>query len=173
MQVRKQKLPWWLSCQRIRLQCRRPGSDPWVRKIPWRREWLPTPGFLPGESHGQRSLEGSEEAVPGPSVFPSGEPGVSGDFWGSQEGCQGPFRPSGRLFQNFPQFIVIHRVKGFGIVNKAEIDEGIGLYDCGGCQVASLKSVGQASRLETQAGFLCCSLEERILFPPGNLRFCF
>ena len=32
--------------------------DPWVRKIPWRREWLPTPVFLPGESHGQRSLEG-------------------------------------------------------------------------------------------------------------------
>ena len=28
-------------------------------------------------------------SVPGPSVFPSGEPGVSGDFWGSQEGCQG------------------------------------------------------------------------------------
>ena len=33
--------------------------------------------------------------MPGPSVFPSWEPGVSGDFWGSQEGCQGPFRPSG------------------------------------------------------------------------------
>ena len=32
--------------------------------------------------------------MPGPSVFPSGEPGVSGDFWGSQEGCQGlPFGP--------------------------------------------------------------------------------
>ena len=30
--------------------------DPWVGKIPWRREWLPTPVFLPGESHGQRSL---------------------------------------------------------------------------------------------------------------------
>ena len=29
---------------------------PWVRKIPWRREWLPTPIFLPGESLGQRSL---------------------------------------------------------------------------------------------------------------------
>ena len=28
---------------------------PWVRKIPWRREWLPTPIFLPGESLGQRS----------------------------------------------------------------------------------------------------------------------
>ena len=26
------------------------------------------------------------------------------------------------LFQNFPQFIVIHTIKGFGIVNKAEID---------------------------------------------------
>ena len=32
--------------------------DPWVRKIPWRREWQPTPVVLPGESHGQRSLEG-------------------------------------------------------------------------------------------------------------------
>ena len=32
--------------------------DPWGRKIPWRREWLPTPVFLPGESHVQRSLEG-------------------------------------------------------------------------------------------------------------------
>ena len=32
--------------------------DPWVRKIPWRRKWHPTPVFLPGKSHGQRSLEG-------------------------------------------------------------------------------------------------------------------
>ena len=30
--------------------------DPWVRKIPLRKEWLPTPVFLPGEFHGQRSL---------------------------------------------------------------------------------------------------------------------
>ena len=29
--------------------------DPWVRKIPWRKAWQPTPVFLPGESHGQRS----------------------------------------------------------------------------------------------------------------------
>ena len=33
-----------------------------------------------GSKEGRR---GSEEAVPGPSVFPSGEPGMSGDFWGS------------------------------------------------------------------------------------------
>ena len=29
--------------------------NPWVRKIPWRRPWQPTPVFLPGEFHGQRS----------------------------------------------------------------------------------------------------------------------
>ena len=34
----------------------RPGFDPSVGKIPWRRERLPTPVFLPRESHGQRSL---------------------------------------------------------------------------------------------------------------------
>ena len=42
-------------------QCRshkRRRLDPWVQKIPWRRKWQPTPGFLPGESHGQRSLAG-------------------------------------------------------------------------------------------------------------------
>ena len=35
-----------------------PGSDPWVRKIPLRRKWQPIPVFLPGESHGRRSLVG-------------------------------------------------------------------------------------------------------------------
>ena len=37
---------------------RRWGFDPWVGKIPWRRAWQPTPVFLPGESHGERSLAG-------------------------------------------------------------------------------------------------------------------
>ena len=32
--------------------------DPWVGKIPWSRAWQPTPAFLSGESHGQRSLVG-------------------------------------------------------------------------------------------------------------------
>ena len=40
------------------MQCKRPGFDPWVRKIPWRRVRQPTPVSLPGESHGQRSLAG-------------------------------------------------------------------------------------------------------------------
>ena len=39
-------------------QCRRLRFDHWVGKIPWRREWLPTPVFLPGEFCGQRSLVG-------------------------------------------------------------------------------------------------------------------
>ena len=44
--------------KKICLQCRRPWFDPWVGKIPWRREWKPTPVFWPRESHGQRSLVG-------------------------------------------------------------------------------------------------------------------
>ena len=34
------------------------GCDPCVKKLSWRRAWHPTPGFWPGESHGQRSLAG-------------------------------------------------------------------------------------------------------------------
>ena len=50
--------PTWLSGKESACQCRRHRFDPWVGKIPWRREWQPTPVFLPGESHGQRSLVG-------------------------------------------------------------------------------------------------------------------
>ena len=32
------------------------ASDPWAGKVSWRRKWQPTPVFLPGKSHGQRSL---------------------------------------------------------------------------------------------------------------------
>ena len=47
-------------------RCKRPRFDPWVRKIPWRRTWQPTPVFLSGKFQGQRSL-------------------VSYNLWGSQE----------------------------------------------------------------------------------------
>ena len=43
-------LPWCLTQWGVHLQCRRPGLDPWVGKIPWRRAWQSTPVFLPGES---------------------------------------------------------------------------------------------------------------------------
>ena len=42
------------QCKRYK-RCR---FDPWVGKIPWQRAWQPTPVFLPGEFHGQRSLVG-------------------------------------------------------------------------------------------------------------------
>ena len=49
------------SVVKICLQCRSPRRCrfyPWVRKMPWRRAWQPTPVFSPGESRGQRILAG-------------------------------------------------------------------------------------------------------------------
>ena len=54
-------LPRWLSGKELACQCRRCRRltfHPWVGKIPWRRAWLPTPVFLLGDPHRQRSLEG-------------------------------------------------------------------------------------------------------------------
>ena len=45
------------------------GFDPWVGKSPWRRTWQPTPIFLPGESHGQRSLVGYSPSVAKNSIW--------------------------------------------------------------------------------------------------------
>ena len=55
----KAELPSWCSGEESACQgrkCKRRGFHPWVRKIPWRREWQLMPVFLPGESHGQRNL---------------------------------------------------------------------------------------------------------------------
>ena len=49
-------LPRWLSGKESTCQCRRRRFNPWVRKIAWRRKWLPTAVFVPGKSHEQRSL---------------------------------------------------------------------------------------------------------------------
>ena len=49
-------LPQWLRGKESSCQCRRPRFDSWSKKIPWRRKWQPTSVFLPGKSHGQRSL---------------------------------------------------------------------------------------------------------------------
>ena len=58
--TRRLTLAFSLVAQQSRIspQCMRCRLNPWVRKIPWRRVWQPTPLFLPGESHGQRSLVG-------------------------------------------------------------------------------------------------------------------
>ena len=47
---------WWRSP--MTPQCGSPGFNPWVGKISWRRQWHPTPVFLPGKSHEWRSLVG-------------------------------------------------------------------------------------------------------------------
>ena len=48
--------PRWLSGKESACRCRRPWFDPWVRRIPSRRKWQSSSVFLPGKSHGQRSL---------------------------------------------------------------------------------------------------------------------
>ena len=63
------------TCQCRR--CKRCRFDPWIRKIPWRRAWKPTPVFLPGEFHGQRSPE---------SYSPWG--GTESDRTGNQAGLE-------------------------------------------------------------------------------------
>ena len=53
--------PGGTSSEELTCQCRRhkrPWFDPWDLKVPWRKAWQPTPVFLPGKSHGQRSLVG-------------------------------------------------------------------------------------------------------------------
>ena len=49
--------------KKIYLQCKKFRFDPWVGKMPWRREWLSTPAFLLEESHGQISLVGYSSQV--------------------------------------------------------------------------------------------------------------
>ena len=53
--------PGGASSKESTCQCRRHKRhrfNPWVGKIAWSRKWQPTPEFLPGKSHGQRSLAG-------------------------------------------------------------------------------------------------------------------
>ena len=64
--------------KRIYSQCRRHRFDPWVGKIPWRRKQQPTPVFLPGESHGQRSLAGYS---PGTTEQLNNDPERDGCSW--------------------------------------------------------------------------------------------
>ena len=52
------RLPKWLNGEESACQCSRCRFDLWVRKIPCRRKWPPTPVLLPEKSHGQRSLAG-------------------------------------------------------------------------------------------------------------------
>ena len=60
------RVPRWHSGKESACQCRKHKRcmfNPWVRKIPWSRTWQPTPVFLPGKFHGQRSLVGFSPGV--------------------------------------------------------------------------------------------------------------
>ena len=57
------KLPWWLRWWRNCLQCKRPGFDSWVGKIPWRRKWQSTSVFLSGEFHRQEFSVREESVI--------------------------------------------------------------------------------------------------------------
>ena len=77
------RLSWWRIC----LQCRRPGFDPWVRKIPWRRERLPTPVYWSGQFHELYSSWGCKESdmtewlSHSPSFHLGGTSWTSEDLW--------------------------------------------------------------------------------------------
>ena len=72
-------LPWWLSGKESACQCRRRGFNPWAGEIPWRREWLPTPVFLSGESQGQRDVV---------TYSPQGHKRVGHDLATKQQQCK-------------------------------------------------------------------------------------
>ena len=60
------QLPRWYSGKESSCQCRRCKRrefDPWVRKIPWRSKWQPTPIFFHGKFHRQRSLASTVHGV--------------------------------------------------------------------------------------------------------------
>ena len=68
----------WAQLVKTCLRCRRPGFSPWVGKILWRRKWLPTPVFWPGEFHGLYSprVAKSQTLLSNlHSFFPSGTTG--------------------------------------------------------------------------------------------------
>ena len=70
------------------------------------------------------------------------------------------------LFQNFPQFIVIHRVKGFGIVNKAEIDVFLEL-SCFLDDPADVGSLISGSSAFSKTSLNIWKLMVQVLLKPG------
>ena len=77
-------LPKCLRGKEFACHCRRRRFDPWIRKIPWRRKWEPAPVFLPGKSHGQRSLMGyspwgheESDVTKPPPPSPSSDPSTN------------------------------------------------------------------------------------------------
>ena len=77
------------------------GFGPWSRKIPWRRKWQPTPGFLPGKCHVQRSLVG---------YSPWGRKGVR-HTWETEHHQQHWWREQGNVFLPLSEISVFLRIR--------------------------------------------------------------
>ena len=63
---------WWREASQVVLVVKNPpanigdirhGFNPWIRKIPWRRQWQPTPVFLPGEFHDRGAWQATVRRV--------------------------------------------------------------------------------------------------------------
>ena len=74
------------------------------------------------------------------------------------------------LSQNFPQFIVIHTVKGFGIVNKAEIDDFLELF-CFFDDPADVGRLISGSSAISKSSLNIWKLMVHILLKPGLREF--
>ena len=74
------------------------------------------------------------------------------------------------LFQNFPQFVVIHTVKGFGIVNKAEVDAFLEL-SCFFDDPVDVGNLISGSSAFSKSGFNICKFSVHILLKPGLENF--
>ena len=86
----------------------------------------------------------------------------------SQEAGQGVWYS--HLFQNFPQFIVIHTVKGFGIVNKAEIDVFLEL-SCFFHDPADVNNLISGSSAFSKTSLNIWKFEVHVLLKPGLENF--
>ena len=71
------------------------------------------------------------------------------------------------LFQNFPQFVVIHTVKGFGIVNKAEVDVYLELS----CFFDDPEDVGNLISAFSKTSLNICKFTVHELLKPGLENF--
>ena len=95
--------------------------NPWVGKIPWRRKWQPTPVFLPGESHGQRSLVGYS-----PQGRKESDMTERLHFWRMSNSSAG--KRAGRWYSGGPVCVEVRRhAKGLGINETAN---GAGMLVC-------------------------------------------